>query len=131
MASVDGLDTWSGLGEGGGCNGGEISLDDGQGGDDIGRGFDNGESIASVAVDQVDGQVHLFRSLVTQSPSANTSKNEMLNEICVHLFGDELRPEANGVGLVVYPTGRVTFDVKQTNFISAKNYIQLNFKTEI
>jgi hypothetical protein len=40
----------------------------------------------------------------------------MLNEICVHLFGDELRPEANCVGLVVYPTGRVTCDVKQTNF---------------
>ncbi len=74
MASVESLDTWSGLGEGGGCNGGEIGLDDGQGGDDIGRGFDNGESIASVAVDQVDGQVHLFRSLVTQSPSATTSE---------------------------------------------------------
>jgi hypothetical protein len=72
VASVDGLDTWSGLGEGGGCNSGEIGLDNGQGGDDIGRGFDNGESVASVAVDQVDGQVHLFRSLVTQSPSANT-----------------------------------------------------------
>ncbi len=74
MASVDGLDTWSGLGEGGGCNGCEIGLDDGQCGDDIDRSFDNGESVASAAVDQVDGQVHLFRSLVTQSPSANTSE---------------------------------------------------------
>jgi hypothetical protein len=35
VASVDGLDIWSGLGEGGSCNGGEIGLDDGQGGDDV------------------------------------------------------------------------------------------------
>jgi hypothetical protein len=43
----------------------------------------------------------------------------MPNEICVpvHLFGDELRPEAKGVGLVVYSTGRVTCDVRKTQRI--------------
>ncbi len=50
----------------------------------------------------------------------------MLNEICVHLFGDELRPEANGVSLVVYSTSRVTCDVKKKkhNELALRRIIQ-------